>query len=128
MNISSKKPLLVAAAVAVTAGTLGIGVAQAADPSGTPTPAGTTTKSKADFDMKKADFDTKSDAAVDKMSITDRRAKNDKAMEWFEANGIELTTVVKDGYAWIEYDEQTARAAARVKGVDYTPKDTSKAK
>ena len=121
MNISSKKPLLVAAAVAVTAGTLGIGVAQAADPSGTPTPAGTTTKSK-------ADFDTKSDAAVDKMSITDRRAKNDKAMEWFEANGIELTTVVKDGYAWIEYDEQTARAAARVKGVDYTPKDTSKAK
>jgi hypothetical protein len=128
MNTSVKKPLLVAAAVAVTAGILGIGVAQAADPSGTPTPAGTATKSKADLDTKKADFDTTSKADFDKMSITDYRAKNDKAMEWFEANGIKPTTVVKDGYAWIVYDEQLARAAAGVKGVDYTPQDTSKAK
>jgi len=110
MSINLTKPLVVAAAAAVTAGTIGIGVAQAADPGATPTPTATT-KSKADLGEK---------------SIDDLKAKNEKALAWFEANGIEPGTMVKDGYAWIVHDEQTLLAAAAAKGVEYEPKDTSK--
>lgn len=100
---SSTRRSLVAVFAAAAVGTIGVGLAQA-DATGDPVKP------------------TYTKGSNEKPSVAELKVANEQALAWYGRQGIDVRTVVKDGYVWAYPDEADLRAAAAAKGVPYVSK------
>lgn len=58
--------------------------------------------------------------------VSTMKDKNEATLAWFRDHGIDVHTVVKDGYTWASPTEADLKAAAAAKGTTYQPKSGAK--
>ncbi|MFV2100532.1 hypothetical protein [Micromonospora sp. LOL_024] len=58
----------------------------------------------------------------DAISLDSMKAKNETTLAWYAEHGIDVRTVDKGGYSWVNSTDEDLRQAAAAKGVIYEPK------